>query len=89
MVSMKGLAFTHLLTFLAGVAVGKAIDADELQAYRSSHEEDTWSRIRRRIKSLLAGTVILSLLVKTGSWALSGDRNDASQARVGKESKSS
>ncbi len=85
---MNGSAFTHLLTFLAGVAVGKAVDADELQAYRSSHEEDTWSRIRRRIKSILAGTIILTLLVKTGTRAMSWDGKDASHTGVGGASKS-
>ena len=70
-------AFTHLLTFLAGVVVGKAIDADELAAYRSSNDDDVWTKVRRRLKSIAAGTVILTLVVKVGSRALLGDGKES------------
>ena len=51
--------------------MGKSIDADELNAYRSSHD-DIWTKIRRRMKSILAGTVVLTLVVATGRRALLG-----------------
>ena len=68
-------AFTHTLTFLAGIAVGKSIDQDELNAYRSSNE-DGWSgvfaRMRRRIKGAAAGFVVLGLVYSIGRRAIGG-----------------
>ncbi|KAL9188943.1 hypothetical protein ACHAXT_011433 [Thalassiosira profunda] len=64
-------AFTHLLALLAGIAVGKSMDADELNAYRSSNE-DLWSRVRRRIKSVAVGGIVLGLVVKVGGKAVRG-----------------
>jgi hypothetical protein len=65
-------AFTHLLALLTGIVIGKSIDADELNAYRSSssYADDIWTRIRRQMKSILVGGVVLGLLVKTGSAAM-------------------
>ena len=66
-------AFTHLLALFAGIVIGKSIDADELNAYRSSssyYADDVWTRIRRQMKSIIVGGVVLGLLVKTGSAAM-------------------
>lgn len=65
-------AFTHLLALCAGVIIGKSIDADELNAYRSSAGENLWTRIRRQMKSVLVGGVVLGLIVKTGGMAIGG-----------------
>jgi hypothetical protein len=64
-------ALTHILTFVAGIAVGKAIDQDELNAYRSSNE-GFFARIRRRIKGFAAGFVVLGLIYSVGRKALTG-----------------
>ncbi|KAL3764416.1 hypothetical protein ACHAWU_004922 [Discostella pseudostelligera] len=65
-------AFTHLLALVAGIIIGKSIDADELNAYRSSssYADDLWTRIRRQMKSMIVGGVVLGLLVKTASEAM-------------------
>lgn len=65
-------AFTHLLALITGIVIGKSIDADELNAYRSSssYADDLWTRIRRQMKSVIVGGVVLGLLVKTGSAAM-------------------
>ena len=65
-------AFTHLLALLAGIVIGKSIDADELNAYRSSssYGDDLWTRLRRQMKSILVGGIVLGLIVKTGSGAM-------------------
>lgn len=65
-------AFTHLLALVAGIVIGKSIDADELNAYRSSssYADDLWTRIRRQMKSIIVGGVALGLLMKTGSAAM-------------------
>ena len=64
-------ALTHLLALLTGIAIGKSVDADELSAYRSSND-DLWSRMRRKMKNVLIGTVVLGLVYKTGSAAVQG-----------------
>ena len=73
-------AFTHLLAMLAGVAIGKSIDADELHAYRSAAGEGPSAKLRRRIKSLLAGGLVVGLIIETGRRAFGGggDRIGAS-----------
>ena len=65
-------AFTHLLALVTGILIGKSIDADELQAYRSSSGDNIWTKIRRQMKSVLVGGVVLGLIAKTGSMAIGG-----------------
>ena len=60
---------THFIALLAGVAIGKSLDAEELNAYRSVHET-VMSRVGRRVKYLLAGSIVLGLVVKLGSATL-------------------
>jgi len=83
-------AFTHLLALLTGIAIGKSIDADELSVYRSI-DDTIFTRLRRKIKSILVGGVVLGLVYKTGSIVLrgllgngsggaGGDRGDDSSA---------
>ena len=64
-------AFTHVITFLAGVAVGKSIDQDELNAYRSSNES-FFAKMQRRIKGAAAGFVVLGLAYAVGRRAIVG-----------------
>ena len=65
-------AFTHLLALVAGIAIGKSIDADELTAYRSSTSDNIGTRIRRQMKSILVGSILVGLVIKTGSAAMRG-----------------
>ncbi|KAL3826765.1 hypothetical protein ACHAXA_000591 [Cyclostephanos tholiformis] len=67
-------AFTHLLALLAGIIIGKSIDADELRAYRSSSSSNdgALTRIRRGVKSFLVTGIVLGLIVKTGRMAIGG-----------------
>ena len=65
-------AFTHLLALVAGIAIGKSIDADELTAYRSSTSDNIGIRIRRQMKSILFGSILVGLVIKTGSAAMRG-----------------
>mmetsp|Transcript_33466 Transcript_33466/g.80905 ORF Transcript_33466/g.80905 Transcript_33466/m.80905 type:complete len:90 (+) Transcript_33466:72-341(+) len=74
--SSSSTALTHLLVLFAGIAIGKSIDADELSAYRHSAGEDIWTKLRRKIKSILAGGVVLGLIVKAGSRAIGGRSSD-------------
>jgi hypothetical protein len=60
---------THFVAFLTGVVIGKSLDAEELNAYRSAHET-VWSKLGRQLKYLLAGGVVLGLVAKIGSNAL-------------------
>ena len=75
---------THLFAFLAGVAAGKSLDAEELNAYRSANET-FMSRVGRRLKYFLAGSALFGLVIKLGSSALlkngdtKGDTADASK----------
>ena len=62
--------FTHLLALLAGVVIGKSIDADELGAYRSS--ESIFASMRRRLKSTIVVGLVLGLVVKVGKRAIMG-----------------
>jgi hypothetical protein len=66
----KKAAFTHLLALLAGIVIGKSIDADELEAYRSSSNDGAMTRLRRRVKSILVTGIVLGLIVKTGRMAI-------------------
>ena len=65
-------AFTHLLALVAGIAIGKSIDADELTAYRSSTSDNIGTRIRRQMKSILVGSILVGLVIKTGNAAMRG-----------------
>jgi len=65
--------FTHLLALLAGVVIGKSIDADELDAYRSSNDESIFASLRRRLKSTIVVGLVLGLVVKVGTRAIMGD----------------
>jgi hypothetical protein len=49
--SVQILVGSHLVFFVAGVAVGKFIDYDELSNYRS-HHESTMTRFKRRAGQL-------------------------------------
>lgn len=45
---------SHLIIFVAGIALGKSWDNDELSMYREAHE--SWlTKIRRKSKWLLVG----------------------------------
>ena len=65
-------AFTHLLALVAGIAIGKSIDADELTAYRSSTSDNIFTRLRRQMKSILVGSILVGLVIKTGSATMRG-----------------
>ena len=60
---------THFIAFLSGVVVGKSLDAEELNAYRSANET-TWTKLGRQLKYFVAGSVVLGLVAKLGSTAL-------------------
>jgi len=60
---------THFVAFLTGVVIGKSLDAEELNAYRSAHET-VWSKLGRQLKILFAGGVVLGLVAKIGTTAL-------------------
>jgi hypothetical protein len=70
---VRTLFITHLATFAAGVYVGKSIDADELELYRSAHES-TFARIVRKAEAvgiavLVAGALLFSAKVVAGATA--------------------
>mmetsp|Transcript_11377 Transcript_11377/g.17119 ORF Transcript_11377/g.17119 Transcript_11377/m.17119 type:complete len:86 (-) Transcript_11377:18-275(-) len=60
---------THFVAFLTGVAIGKSLDAEELNAYRSANET-VWTKLGRQLKYFVAGSVVLGLVAKLGSTAL-------------------
>ena len=76
-------AFTHLLALLAGVAIGKSMDATELNAYRSSADEGVLTKIRRKMREILIGGVVLGLLYKTGRMAIGSGGVDDSRGGGG------
>ncbi|KAL3789820.1 hypothetical protein ACHAW5_011243 [Stephanodiscus triporus] len=84
--SGKKAAFTHLLALFAGVVIGKSIDADKLEAYRSSSNDGALARIRRRSKSFLVSVIVLGLIVKTFRMAIGdgGGGGDAGNHDVGR-----
>lgn len=73
-------ALSHIFTFLAGVAVGKAIDQDELNAYRSSNEDGLtrfFARMRRRMKGCAAVALVMGLVYSSiGRRAIAGGNDD-------------
>ena len=66
----KKAAFTHLLTLLTGIVIRKLINADELEAYRSSLNDSAMRRIRQGIKLILVTEIVLDLIFKTGRMAI-------------------
>mmetsp|Transcript_7315 Transcript_7315/g.9960 ORF Transcript_7315/g.9960 Transcript_7315/m.9960 type:complete len:90 (+) Transcript_7315:221-490(+) len=60
--TIKTLLTSHVLIFLAGVYAGKQIDAEELEGYRSVHENasDKW---KRRALKLTLGASALGVVV--------------------------
>jgi hypothetical protein len=79
--SGKMAAFTHLLALLAGIVIGKSIDADELEAYRSSSNDGAMTRIRRGVKSILVTGIVMGLIVKTGRMAIGDGGGGAHDSR--------
>lgn len=79
--SGKKAAFTHLLALFAGIIIGKSIDADELEAYRSSSNDGALVRIRRRAKSILVTGIVLGLIVKTFRMAIGDGGGDGAENR--------
>jgi hypothetical protein len=66
---------THMFAFLVGIAAGKAIDQDELNAYRSGNESGLsgfFAKMRRRVKGVAAGFVVLGLVYSVGRRAITG-----------------
>ena len=55
MAPARALLISHVVVFVAGFAIGKKIDSDELEAYRSINESD-FARLRRNL-----GTAVLGL----------------------------
>ena len=47
-VSLRTLCISHGMIFMGGIVVGKFINQDELELYRSIHETNT-SKLRRHI----------------------------------------
>mmetsp|Transcript_30782 Transcript_30782/g.48251 ORF Transcript_30782/g.48251 Transcript_30782/m.48251 type:complete len:85 (+) Transcript_30782:280-534(+) len=72
MASLTSSLTTHFVAFLTGMAVGKSLDAEELNAYRSSNET-VWTKFSRKLKYVVAGSVVLGLVAKLGSNALLKD----------------
>lgn len=52
----RWLILSHTTVFIAGVVVGKSMDADELELYRSMHES-TWTKTRRVLERVGIGVV--------------------------------
>ena len=64
--TFRTLLVTHLMVFGAGVFVGHSLNADELHAYRSSHES-FGSKVRRRVtygSMALASVAIIVLAIR-------------------------
>jgi hypothetical protein len=64
---VRTLIASHAVVFVAGVYVGKSIDADELDLYRSAHES-TLTKILRKaqvvgIGALAVGSLIVAVKV--------------------------
>ena len=53
---------SHLIIFVAGIALGKSWDNDELSMYREAHE--SWlTKLKRKSKWLLVGVGSLTTIV--------------------------
>ena len=62
MVSNKVLIGSHIAIFVAGFALGKSIDADELATYRDIHES-SFTRLRRKAGQVAIGLVTIGTFV--------------------------
>ena len=59
--SIKVLATTHALVFLAGVVAGKSLNADELAAYRAARYEDRGRQLKRAAAKVALGVAAFSI----------------------------
>ena len=53
---------SHTVFLVAGFAIGKYINYDELATYRELHE-GRWTRIRRQVGGAVIGAVTLGTLI--------------------------
>ena len=72
---VKTLIISHTVFLVAGFAIGKFINYDELATYRELHE-GRWTRIRRQVGGAVIGAVTLGtlILVTRGSSSRVGTR---------------
>mmetsp|Transcript_22553 Transcript_22553/g.64887 ORF Transcript_22553/g.64887 Transcript_22553/m.64887 type:complete len:87 (+) Transcript_22553:28-288(+) len=59
--SIKILATTHALVFLAGVVAGRSLNADELEAYRAARDEDRSRKLKRAAAKVALGFAAVSV----------------------------
>ena len=59
--SIKILATTHALVFLAGVVAGRSLNADELAAYRAARDEERSKRLKRAAAKVAFGFAAFSV----------------------------
>lgn len=59
--SIKILATTHALVFLAGVVAGRSLNADELAAYRAARDEERSKRLKRVAAKVALGFAAFSV----------------------------
>ena len=59
--SIKVLATTHALVFLAGVVAGKSLNADELAAYRAARYEDRGRQLKGAAAKVALGVAAFSI----------------------------
>ena len=59
--SIKVLATTHALVFLAGVVAGRSLNADELAAYRAAQYEDRGRQLKRAAAKVALGVAACSI----------------------------
>ena len=60
-VSLRTLCITHGMIFMGGIVVGKFINQDELELYRSIHETNT-SKLRRHVTTAAFSIVSLGTI---------------------------
>jgi hypothetical protein len=61
--TVRFLFASHILAFVAGFAVGKLVDRDELETYRSLHETTGVARFRRFAEKVALGMLAVGTLV--------------------------
>lgn len=59
--SIKVLATTHALVFLAGVVAGRSLNADELAAYRAAQYEDRGRQLKLAAAKVALGVAACSI----------------------------
>jgi hypothetical protein len=60
--NFRTLLVTHLIVFGAGLVVGKNLNADELNAYRTAHE--TWgSKMKRSFVHVSIGVASVAVVI--------------------------